>query len=204
MACLQVLSRDKKTTSGTKEKKEKVKTKKPKVPSYVRNPGDLSPSDQFFVERPPAPAAPPAPAPSFPSPPVPLSQMDRGQVVAHARAILSFLAPNQVNGEGECPLWEVEVSTSAIPAKIRKSVGLGQGEEAISLAGFRSWNPAMRLGRNFKQGPGADCPLWRRGCGWVPYLRLVIVILTHLHQRDPEADAMGVKAPKPKGPPPKR
>ena len=130
--------------------------------------------------------------------------MDRGQVVAHTRAILSFLSPNHVNGEGVCPLWEVEVPTATILAKVRRSVGLGQGEEAICLAAFRSWNPAMRLGRNFKQGPGADCPLWRRSCGWIPYLRLIIVILSHLHQRDPEADTLGVKAPKPKGPPPKK
>lgn len=130
--------------------------------------------------------------------------MDRGHIVAHTRAILAFLSPNQVNGEGECPLWEVEVPTAIIPAKVRRSVGLGQGEEAICLTAFRSWNPAMRLGRKFKQGPGTDCPLWKRSCGWIPYLRLIIVILSHLHQRDPEADALGAKAPKPKGPPPKK
>ena len=148
----------------------------------------------------PAPSAspPPKPVPTFPDAASPLSRMDRGQVVSYIRSLLSFISPGTVNGEGECPAWKSGVPTARISTKIKKDVGMEDNIQYIALEDFRSWSPGMRLGRNLKAGPGASCSLWRRKAPWIPFLRLVIAVLSFLYGKNPETDVINMDdVPKP-------
>lgn len=187
----------------TTKKKKKIKVSKKKQPDHCRE--DFY-SDDDFVEwcaprrqdaaAPPAPAPPASPpskpAPTFPDAACPLSRMDRGQVVSNVRSLLSFISPGSVNGEGECPAWKRVVPTARISSKIKKAVGLEDNIEYVALKDFRSWSPGMRLGRNFKAGPGASCSFWRRKAPWIPFLRLVIAVVSLLYGKSPETDVIDV------------
>ena len=132
-----------------------------------------------------------------------MSQLSRDEMVSYARAILRFIAPGQTYGEGWCALWHQQVPTSMLTTKTRVEMKVEEGREMICLYDVRSWNPGMRMGKNFKSGPGVADLRWKVAVGWVAYLRFLGEVTSYIHGKDPEA-ATKEKARKPRGPAPKR
>ena len=127
---------------------------------------------RVFIERPLLAPTPPQPA-LFPAPPAPLSTLKGNPLVQYSKEVLEYVAPHQLRGAGDLPLWSKRFPTSSLSTATRKALG---GKSDVALSDYRSWNPGMAIaGRDFKSGPGKEG--WATKLAWAKYQRLWVEVL---------------------------
>lgn len=102
--------------------------------------------------------------------------LTRDQIVTYARQILNHVLPkDQTRGCGNFEEWEQQVPASCLSEKTRDALNLQAGQQ-ICLEDIRSWDPGMRLGSKYTQGPGKDDQNWKVKISWPKFNRALIEI----------------------------
>ena len=129
-----------------------------------------------------APPAAPAPAAPFPSPEGDL--VTRDEIVTYARQILNHVVPRgQIRGCGTLEEWDHRVPAASLSEKTRAALNVGVGVQ-ISLEEIRSWDPGMKIGSRYHQGPGKDDQNWVVKMSWPKFNRALIEIFCVMYGRE--------------------